>query len=244
MPTPILLMTRPEDSSERFVETLSPSVLGRVRLCISPLIRIEPTAQSVDLTGMDGVIFTSTNGVAIASTLTGNRNLPVYCVGKATARLARQMGWTVVYLGETAKDLVSDLRNRDVSGPLVHLCGVHTRGEIAERLTNSQKPTRRQIVYDQKLVGFSDEAKSLLLSQESIVAPIFSPRTARQFALECPDAARIHLIALSAAVAKPLSVLTASVISQSERPDAESMAALIESTVNHLCRVESGGTAQ
>lgn len=243
-PTPILLMTRPEDASVRFVESLPPGVLHCVRVCYSPLIRIQPTARNVDLAGVGGVIFTSANGVAIASGLTDRRDLPVFCVGGATARLARRLGWTVVCHGETANDMVSDLQNRDVPGPLVHFCGVHTRGDIAERLTNAQKPTQRQTVYDQELVGFSDEAKSLFKSRELIVAPVFSPRTARQFALECPAKAKVHLIALSAAVAKPLSALTGCTISQSAHPDADSIAALIESTVNHLCRVESGGTAQ
>jgi uroporphyrinogen-III synthase len=126
----------------------------------------------------------------------------------------------------------------------LHLGGVNTRGDIAETLTASGCPTRRQAVYDQPLRCIDAVDRDLILSGVPVIAPLFSPRTAQQFANQCPQRARIHLIALSSAVADPLRVLGDSMLITCDRPDADSMVSAIESITNRFCRVESGEGAQ
>lgn len=242
--TPILLMTRPRAASERFVARLPDDLKRRVEPAYAPLIEILPTAGEIAFGDARGVIFTSAHGVAVASGRTRRRDLPAYCVGTSTTESARQKGWTAVCMGETARDLVQGLLESDAPGPLLHLSGVNTRGDIAETLSAGGRPTRRQAIYDQPLQAFGASELALITSGRPVVVPIFSPRTARHFADQCPAHAAIHLIALSPAVAEPLSVLSDCIVTLSEKPNADSMVSAIESLVNRLCRVESGWGAQ
>lgn len=243
-PTPTLLITRPQPAADRFVGNLPRRILSRVNLCISPLIRIERIAMSIDFGDARGVIFSSANGVAAAAGLTDRRDLPAYCVGEATTRLARAEGWAAQRAGDTAQALIASLLGAGERGPLLHLSGVHTRGEIAETLTAGGCTTRRVAVYDQKLVPLSDEAQAVLARRGPVVVPVFSPRTARHFVGQCPNTGNIHLIAMSAAVAESLSALANKPLTIAERPDADSMVEQIERAIDRFCRVESAGGAQ
>lgn len=244
MPTPILLMTRPRNGSDRFLSILPKDVRARITICHAPLIRIEPLGGDIDLAGVAGVIFSSANGVAAAATQSEWRDLPAYCVGGATTKAAQQAGWSARMLGPTADALVAALLQAAVPGPLLHLTGVHTRGNVAQRLTNAGLATHRQPVYDQQLLPFSEQVKALVGGSQPVIAPIFSPRTARHFVGQCPKIAHLYLIAISPAAAKPLSNMPCSALTVAARPDAAAMAEQVENMVNHLCRVESSGGAQ
>jgi uroporphyrinogen-III synthase len=233
-----LLMTRPRLAAERFVAGLSPAVRRRVRPIYAPLMQIVAGADRVDLTGVSGVIFTSANGVSAASDLTPDRTLPAYCVGVATAGTARDLNWPIAWFADDANDLVVRLTREEVTGPLVHFCGRHTRGKVAERLTEAGCPTRRQVVYDQELLTFKDEVQKFLSQQTSVIVPIFSPRTARQFVCQCPKCPDLHLAALSDAAAEPLKGMAYSSLTVADRPNAEGMVAVIEKLVARLSRVE------
>ena len=63
MTKPALILTRPRLACTRFAQSLSPKLLSRVTLVISPLLQIAPVDTPVDLDGVGGVIFTSANGV-------------------------------------------------------------------------------------------------------------------------------------------------------------------------------------
>ncbi|MDK3071812.1 uroporphyrinogen-III synthase [Sedimentitalea sp. JM2-8] len=237
-------MTRPREASERFVARLPDDLKRRVEPVYAPLIEIVPTGGEIEFGDARAVIFTSAHGVAAASGGTRRRDLPAYCVGLSTTESARRKGWTALCMGETAQELARALLKSDEPGPMLHLSGVNTRGDIAETLSAGGRPTRRQAIYDQPLRFFGAAEQALLASDRSVVVPIFSPRTARQFADQCPAGAASHLVALSPAVAEPLSELTDHAVVVSEEPTADSMVLAIESLVNRLCRVESGGGAQ
>ncbi len=244
MPTVTLLMTRPQGAARRFVRALPAPVRDRLSPCYSPLVNIVPVAAEPDLDGVKGVIFTSINGVNAASAQTARRDRPAYCVGRATTAAARRAGWTARMMGETAAALTEAMRAAPVPGPLLHLAGRHVWGDFAGDLTAAGCAVRRQVVYDQQLRDLTPVARRLIAAGGPIIAPLFSPRTARQFAGQCPAPARLRLIALSPAVADPLSGLRDSTLTLCDRPDADSMAGHIEKVLNMLCRVERIGGAQ
>ncbi len=237
-------MTRPRAASERFCAQLPGEVRDQLNVIVSPLIEIVPQADALELDGLHGLIFTSTNAVSIAAGLTPQRNLPCYCIGDATTAAAQGAGWQAEKAGANASELVATLSRTQPASPLLHLRGTHSRGDIAARLTGSGCKVREQIVYDQRLVRFSDTAISALAGAGPVIAPVFSPRTARHFAKLHAGGNQLYLAALSGAVAKPLKALKYNALLVAERPDSATMAALVRQLVNRVIRVEGNQRAQ
>ncbi len=194
-----LLLTRPEKSAERFAARLSDGARAAVDVVISPLMRIEPTGAAWNRE-VDAVIFSSVNGVAYAGSGGGR---PAYCIGSQTAKAAKQANWHVLETAGTARALIDLLALDPCKGPLIHLSGRHRRGDIAENLTRLGIETQAVTLYDQHLQNLSAAAIQALKSPT--IAPLFSPRTAKQLARQDADLRQIHAIALSPPVAEALS---------------------------------------
>ena len=245
-PRPTLLLTRPSTASERLARQLPARLREKLRLCHSPVMQIVSCGNDLELGEARGLIFSSSNAVAITSPLTARRDLPCYCVGKTTAQAAAAAGWQAVACGGTADTLVADLVRRAPEAPLLHLRGTHTRGDIATRLTAAGYPTGSLVLYDQVLHPLSTEARAVIADAPvtPVIVPVFSPRTARHLAAQIPGTAGLHFAALSAAVAKPLENISETPVSIADQPDTASMVALIEKLVDRICRVEGGPGAQ
>ena len=84
-----LLLTRPRAQSEAFAEVLAAELPGRFRAVVSPILEIVPVAAALDLDGLQGLIFTSANGVEQFAARTPERSLTAWCVGEMTAAAAR-----------------------------------------------------------------------------------------------------------------------------------------------------------
>ena len=128
-------------------------------------------------------------------------------MGDKTGSVASAMGWKVGAVGADADALVAAISRISPRGPLVHLAGTHRRGRIAERLTATGIPTEVRTVYDQVLLPLSDAAKDLLAGKLPAIVPLFSPRTAAQFAHEVGDARHLRVVAMSEAVKEILFIL-------------------------------------
>jgi len=199
MVLPTLLLTRPRKSAHAFAVTLDPLVCARVHIVIAPLIEIVATAAPVSMQGVRGVIFTSANGVIFGPPAQG---LTAFCVGEQTAATARAQGWQAQQAGKTAQDLIATLVADAPTGPLLHLGGVHTRGEIAPTLTRAGIPTGHVAVYDQILMRL--DAAALGALGECCIVPVFSPRSAEELVRQAAGRLqKAHIIALSDSVAAP-----------------------------------------
>jgi uroporphyrinogen-III synthase len=229
MTRPALIMTRPVPASQRFVDGIRPDVLAKVALIISPLLRISSTDSDVDMARYAGAIFTSANGVDHAGPGNGS---PAYCVGSRTAETARKRGWDASISGQTAEELIQNLANAMPAAPLVHIGGVHQRGDIAARLTTAGLHTNSIAVYDQQLLPLSAQAQKALSSGTPCIVPLFSPRTAMQFAAECADMQHTVIIALSNAVALHLAGYDTKKLFVSGEPSAAAMHIALETAVD------------
>ena len=229
--TPILLMTRPAETAIEFIKTLPPKYLAQVKVMFSPLIEIRYRTVSVDLRNLRGVIFTSRHGVKAIGTSPKPSEIPAYCVGKKTTKLAQEKGWKSTCEGLNAEEFVPNLVKNKPATPLVHLCGQFTRGNIAERLTNEGFTTTEQITYDQNTCSLTTDAQNALISGTSIIAPLFSPRTAMQFAKECTPSPTLTVVALSTAVADALGNKTNYNVHVAPIPNAKSMSLVIQSLI-------------
>ena len=234
----VLLLTRPEDAARRFAARVMAEAPNGLRILIAPLMQIAFRPDPFDYGDAVGVIFTSRNGVAAAQAKGAPDRLPCHCVGAATASQAQAAGWSVITIAETADDLVD--RMRGATGPLLHICGAERRGDIAGRLTASGTPTREHIAYDQQLLPLSDPARTALSGSLPVIAPLFSPRTARHFARAHEGAAPLWVPVISAAVAEALETLPVRGVDIAARPDMDAMVDATVARFHTLSRVEGG----
>ncbi len=236
-------MTRPRAASDRFVAQLPDHIRSQVAVIHSPLLKIEPLTVAVESDESAGLIFSSANGVNAAALLNVDRCLPAYCVGPATTQAAQDAGWDAQNLGATAEALVANLLKLKPRSPLLHLRGEHSRGNVAERLTESGLTTREQPIYRQQLLPLSDEALQAAEGNQPIIAPLFSPRTARHFADVWAGSAPLWLAAISEAAAEPLKTLRFERLKIADEPTPDKMQKAVKKLLNHVMRVESASGA-
>ncbi|WP_299770413.1 uroporphyrinogen-III synthase [uncultured Tateyamaria sp.] len=211
-------MTRPRAAAERFVAEMPDDLRAQVSPLFSPLLTIVPVADGQTIAADEAAIFTSSNGVANAPAGAGRL---AYCIGTATTDRATQHGWSAQMAGLTADELVAGLTKNRISHNLVHIRGQHTRGDVVTRLRSAGTQVRDCIVYDQVPQLLSSAAHEALMREELTIVPLFSPRTAMQFAKQAPRATSMHVIAFSDAVATAAEPIR--VDSLAVRPDATAM---------------------
>ncbi|WP_417206046.1 uroporphyrinogen-III synthase [Antarctobacter sp.] len=220
-PLPVLLLTRPEPASRRFAEELR--ALGRqFDPVISPLFRVDVTGPLPDASAVRGLIFTSANGVEAWQALGGRRDLPAFTVGAATARAAEAAGMRAHSADGSADDLVAMLLTHETPAPLLHLHGRHTRGDVAQRLSQAGVSCNSAVIYDQPAQPLTEQARAALLGTVPVVVPVFSPRTGKLLAQERAQAPLL-VAAMSEAVVNALRPLHKRDLKVAERPESEAM---------------------
>ncbi len=142
--------------------------------------------------------------------------------------------------GGTAEELVAALLQIRPNSPLLHLRGEHSRGNVAERLTELGVTTLEQSIYQQRLLPLTDQAREAAAGENTVIAPIFSPRTARQFADVWDGSAPLLLAAISEATAEPLKNLGYERLRVTEEPTPKKMRKAVKKLVKHAMRVEGG----
>ncbi|MCL6283535.1 uroporphyrinogen-III synthase [Ruegeria sp. 2012CJ41-6] len=231
-------MTRPRAAAERFIDGLPVAVSAQLSPIFSPLIQIRPLDVVPELAGVGALVFTSANAVAVAAENIRSRDLACHCVGPATTEAARNAGWHATQSGDNAQQLIGTLTKEKPIGPLMHLRGVHARGNVAETLSRAGVPCGEQAIYDQSLRPLNDAAVEVLAGSEPVIAPFFSPRTARQFADTANPCAPLWLIALSPAVAEPLETLPFQDMAIAGGPNSAAMGKSVEMSLKRANRVE------
>ena len=164
LPRPVLLLTRPEADARRMAATL-PAPLAGLRRVISPVMRIVAVDHDAGaLRDAPGVVFTSAHAVAAAGPGAGR---PAICVGARTAAAARAAGFEVTEGAGGAQDLLPLIAAARV--PLIHAHGRH----VAQAL-----PLPGVVVYDQRPVAPTAEARAVLAGRAPVLLPVFSARSA------------------------------------------------------------------
>ncbi|MEX3017630.1 uroporphyrinogen-III synthase [Gymnodinialimonas hymeniacidonis] len=188
---PTLLLTRPRAASERFAEGLD-----GFDVVIAPLMEIAPTDEPVSLDGISALILTSENAVPFLP----KSDLPAYCVGPRTAESATDAGFAAEVVGPNAEGLIDALIARRPAGPLLHVHGRHTRGDVVGHLQRAGLDARGIAAYAQNQVPANDALRRAL-EQSQVIVPLFSPRSAALFAEAATEASEnTILFALSEAV--------------------------------------------
>jgi uroporphyrinogen-III synthase len=209
-----ILVTRPRADAEDLAKLLE--ARGHEVL-------LEPLLEIVDLPGdavaandIQAILFTSANGVRAlrarnAGDIAALRHLPVYAVGDATGRAAKDAGFAeVVSAAGDVKALAALVvaRVRPESGPLLHIAASDVAGDLAGLLEAEGFTVTRAALYEaRKAEALSPDTAGALRRGEIPTALFFSPRTAAAFvalagaADLAPALGRTTAICLSPAVA-------------------------------------------
>lgn len=181
-----LVLTRPRAQSEDFARALDAALPGRFAVLVAPLIDIVPVEAALDLAGLQGVVFSSANGVDRFAARSGERGLVAWCVGEMTAAAARAAGFEAVSADGDVDDLAALVvaAHRPGAGAFLHVRGRHAAGDLVAQLAAAGVPARAAAIYDQLPRTLDGPARALLVAGGPAVVALFSPRTARLFAAQ------------------------------------------------------------
>ncbi|MDO6730629.1 uroporphyrinogen-III synthase [Marinovum sp. 2_MG-2023] len=220
---PALLLTRPHADAARFLSVLQ-GMMTPGRVVIAPVLDIAPIGGQAPIPDATAVIFTSANAVAAYA---GSSDRLAYCLGARTTKAAENRGFAAKMVGVDADSLVKELLRLGPVGPVLHLRGRHTRGDVAARLRDGGLNAQDAVVYEQRRRDLTAEARQLLNGDQSVILPLFSPRSADIVAAQGPFAAPICVVAISEAVAEHAAAMRPRRMAVAEQPDLISVCAAV-----------------
>ena len=219
--TPTLIVTRPEPGGAAFAQAVGrPAILSPV---------MAPVFLQVTLPPALALILTSPTAVEALRRLGQPTPRLAFCVGDATARAAQAIGLQAESAAGDAEALLALLLTRRPEGPLLHICGTETRGDLAARLTAAGLPCTACVIYDQRPSPLTPAAVAALEGVAPVILPVFSPRSAMLLAAELARVAAqapLWVAAISEAAAEPLRA-RAERLAVAPKPDSAAMAATV-----------------
>ncbi len=226
-PVPVLL-TRPMPQATRFGSAVSARFGTHVRSIITPIMRPVFLSAILPNKPYSAVLFTSEVAVEAARLLSKAGHVfpsDAICVGAQTARAAMAEGYKAQSANGDADALLAYIIAAGITGPLLHLHGRDTRGDLGERLNLAGIETVSVSVYQQIPQPLSAEALETLREEGPVILPLFSPRSATLLARALPAnrKARVLIAAMSTAVGDAAAPIRPQEMRCAEHPDAEAM---------------------
>jgi uroporphyrinogen-III synthase len=179
-----LLLTRPQAQSRALAHKIDTEFPDKATCLISPLLSIIPIGDLPDLSEFQALLFTSVNGVQAFAALDTAFTARCYCVGSRTAEAAQNAGFNAISANGTGAELIS-LVAKDLKpavGPILHIRGEHTAGDVAENLALLDFTVEQAVLYRQHACDLSAAAQHALANGEVRGLPLYSPLTARNLA--------------------------------------------------------------
>jgi len=232
------LITRPaEDAKSLQVELRRRGVA----VMLEPMLTIERMNDvSIDLSGAQGLLFTSSNGVRAFTSLSDRRDLPAFAVGDATAHACRGAGFSNVHSASGDVDALANyvVRHcRPLDGRLVQIAGTVSAGDLAGALRAAGFVIDRVPIYSaEPTKSLSAETRSAMKSGRIDAVLFFSPRTAATFVTLAHGAGlenacrNINAYCLSPTVAKRASALPWKRITIAAEPTQAALLAALDSS--------------
>ena len=168
---------------------------------VAPLMEVAPRAFDCNLAGVQALLLSSANGVRATAQAIEERALPLLTVGDATARAARDAGFTDVRSAGGDVRALSALANSSLDpkkGTLLYLSGADVAADLVSWLHAAGFQATRRIVYEARVVAALPEA----YLQPLDIIVFHSARAARAFGrFGAPNAKRLTAACLSQGVA-------------------------------------------
>ncbi|MFV3074045.1 uroporphyrinogen-III synthase [Niveispirillum fermenti] len=223
-----MLVTRPQPGADETATALRNRGYHPI---LAPMLSIQPLpGPPIDLSGYDGVAVTSGNGLRALAARSSERHHPLHAVGRRTAELAHDLGFTRVDHADGDVASLTALLARSGAGRILHVAGA----DIAGELTPPGVAVERMTVY-RALPADAIPAAGQQALRDGQVAYVsfFSPRTAACFvslaekAGLAPWAGGWTALCLSDAVARAAGRLGFGAMQIAAAPDAASLLALL-----------------
>ena len=178
-----VLNTRPLEDAAELNERLSQ--LG-MTVVSEPLLQISFfDGAAPHLENFKALIFTSKNGVRAFARVSAQRGIPVFAVGDSTARFAQEAGFQQVFSADGNVESLAALIVRTigpVSGPLLHVAGSVTAGDLSGELQRLGYQIVRNAMYESRMSEeLSTRTIQTIRNGAVDCVALFSPRTARTF---------------------------------------------------------------
>ncbi len=167
-----LLLTRMRLQSEAFAAELAQ--ISEIKCHIAPMQEMRDLPVEIDFDGVDGLVFTSKNGVKSFARRWQRRDIPAYCVGPATADTASDLGMIAHAASGNSQSLAKLINGAGVQNPL-HLHGLHKAGDLPVK-------GRSIVIYEQVALPLDAKTISLLTGGKIDAIALFSPRSAQLLA--------------------------------------------------------------
>ena len=223
--THLLLLSRPREDSEQLANQLRHD-FPALQIGIFPVLEIEKITMDLPSSDVDAVIFTSRHAV---QNLGLPKGLPAFCTGPATAEKAKDAGFDVRHIAQTAKDLFAAL---EVSGldNFLYLRGETARFDFKEHLQKIGKRAHSAITYRQVHSLWTNDQTATVQAAQVIIAPVFSPLTATLLGEKLETyRGPINLVAISQAAVEAWSGPAPNTITVAKSPDGGAMEQAIRS---------------
>ena len=167
-----ILLTRPlEDCSEMIVKFKS---LGN-QVSHLPLLKIDKVNyEQINFSDFKGIIFTSANAVKFLNLRDINKNILCFCVGSATEKKARSVGFQNVFAAEGNVENLKELLLQNFNqkdGPLIYISGETISIDLDQQLLKEGYNIKRIINYKTSHnQNFDDEfVKQLKLNMPDMI---------------------------------------------------------------------------
>jgi uroporphyrinogen-III synthase len=200
---------------------------------VAPLLAVRALKPPDRLpAGTGALAFTSANGVRAFCAWAGERNLPVFAVGAATAASARAAGFTDVTSAEGDVEALAELIARaGPPGAVVHAGGRERAGDLPGRLAPAGVQALALALYETIAASALPEEAGAALAAAALDAVLLhSPKAARVLAAVLAgrperERAGLRAVGLSQACLRPLEALGLAGVAAASTPDE---AALLE----------------
>ncbi len=214
-------VTRAEPGASRTAEKLR--VLGHEPV-VAPLLEVHLLPGPIDLEGVGALAFTSANGLRAFAERSGERALPVFTVGDATAAAAAKAGFTDVASASGDLDALADLIAAHVSRirGLVLAPGPREPAGDLPRALAAQGLVARALPLYETLPLFPPSNMGSIDA-----ALIHSPKAAERLALVMGARQGPVVYCISAAAAAPLAGRLFARVEWAPHPDEDSLLALL-----------------
>jgi len=163
---------------------------------VAPLLAIRPLSPMIDLNGVEALAFTSVNGVEAFAALDGDRSLPVFTVGDATAQATREAGFTDVHTASGDVHALARLIAEARPGSILAPGAAGPAADLAALMSGTVE-VRTLPVYEAVETGVPAPA-----GFDAVL--VHSPRAARALAMHAWALDDRVAVAISAKAAEPL----------------------------------------
>lgn len=198
------------------------------RPIVDPLLAVEFVDAEIDLSHVTALAFTSGNGVEAFARLSDERGLPVFAVGRATAKAAQGEGFVAVSSANGDVEDLCELIAASASGPVLWAGAKEPARDLVHMLRARGVMAGGAAVY--QTIDRTPSPETLARLNASLTVLLHSPRAARVLAglLREQTGAPPRCLCLSEAVAAPLAhVAEPGSVIFAPRPDETALLALL-----------------